>query len=44
MKGLFLALAFIVACVAFVVTGHRDAGSWAALAAIFIVMVGGLES
>ncbi len=44
MKGLFLALAFVVACVAFTVTGHRDAGSWAALAAIFIVMVGGLES
>ena len=44
MKGLFLVLALIAACVAFILTGHRDASSWAALAAAFIVMVGGLES
>ena len=44
MKGLFLVLALIAACVALIVTGHRDAASWAPLAAIFIVMGGGLES
>lgn len=44
MKGLFLVVTLIAACVAFIVTGHRDAASWATLAAIFIVIGGGLES
>ena len=44
MKVTLLTLTLIVTCVALIITGHRDAASWAALAAIFIVMVGGLES
>ena len=44
MKCLFLALTLIAACVALIITGYPDAASWAALGAIFIVIIGGLES